>query len=64
MHSHRQVLPLDVRHAIPLGIGLAPYWLCTPAVFKVFMSSAISTTVPTGATTGPVQVVIPSGTLT
>jgi uncharacterized repeat protein (TIGR03803 family) len=36
----------------------------TPATFKVVSSSLISTTVPAGATTGPVQVVTPSGTLT
>jgi uncharacterized repeat protein (TIGR03803 family) len=36
----------------------------TPAVFKVVSGSLISTTVPAGATTGPVQVVTPSGTLT
>ena len=36
----------------------------TPATFKVVSGSLISTTVPAGATTGPVQVVTPSGTLT
>jgi uncharacterized repeat protein (TIGR03803 family) len=36
----------------------------SPATFKVVSSSLISTTVPTGATTGPVLVVTPSGTLT
>ncbi|HEV2382744.1 MAG TPA: choice-of-anchor tandem repeat GloVer-containing protein [Terriglobia bacterium] len=36
----------------------------TPAAFAVVSSTEISTTVPTGATTGPVQVVTPSGTLT
>ena len=36
----------------------------TPASFKVVSGSLISTTVPAGATTGPVQVVTPSGTLT
>jgi len=35
----------------------------TPAVFKVLASSLIATTVPEGATTGTVQVVTPSGTL-
>jgi len=35
----------------------------TPAVFKVVSKSLISTTVPAGASTGTVQVVIPSGTL-
>jgi uncharacterized protein (TIGR03437 family) len=35
----------------------------TPAVFKVASGSKITTTVPTGATTGTVQVVTPSGTL-
>jgi uncharacterized repeat protein (TIGR03803 family) len=34
------------------------------AVFHVLSSSEITTTVPTGATTGPVEVVTPSGTLT
>jgi uncharacterized repeat protein (TIGR03803 family) len=34
----------------------------TAAVFKVVSSSLITTTVPTGATTGTVQVVTPSGT--
>jgi uncharacterized repeat protein (TIGR03803 family) len=34
-----------------------------PAVFKVVSSSLITTTVPAGATTGPVEVVTPSGTL-
>jgi len=36
----------------------------TPATFEVISGSLISTTVPPGATTGPVQVVTPSGTLT
>jgi uncharacterized repeat protein (TIGR03803 family) len=36
----------------------------TAAVFKVVSSSEITTKVPKGATTGPVQVVTPSGTLT
>jgi uncharacterized repeat protein (TIGR03803 family) len=36
----------------------------TPTTFKVVSSSLISTTVPSGATTGPVQVVTPTGTLT
>jgi uncharacterized repeat protein (TIGR03803 family) len=35
----------------------------TPAVFKVLASSLIRATVPEGATTGTVQVVTPSGTL-
>jgi uncharacterized protein (TIGR03437 family) len=35
----------------------------TAAGFKVVSSTEISTTVPVGATTGTVQVVIPSGTL-
>ncbi|HEV2378228.1 MAG TPA: choice-of-anchor tandem repeat GloVer-containing protein [Terriglobia bacterium] len=35
-----------------------------PATFKVISPSEIGTSVPTGATTGPVQVVTPSGTLT
>jgi uncharacterized repeat protein (TIGR03803 family) len=35
----------------------------TPATFTVKSKSEIATTVPTGATTGPVQVVTPSGTL-
>jgi uncharacterized repeat protein (TIGR03803 family) len=35
----------------------------TAAVFKVVSSSEITTTVPTGATTGEVKVVTPSGTL-
>jgi uncharacterized repeat protein (TIGR03803 family) len=35
----------------------------TAAVFKVISSSEITTTVPTGATTGKVQVVTPSATL-
>jgi uncharacterized repeat protein (TIGR03803 family) len=34
------------------------------ASFKVISGSLISTTVPAGATTGPVQVTLPSGTLT
>jgi uncharacterized repeat protein (TIGR03803 family) len=34
------------------------------AAFELVSGSLISTTVPTGATTGPVQVVTPSGTLT
>lgn len=34
------------------------------ASFRVVSATQISTTVPTGATTGPVQVVTPSGTLT
>jgi uncharacterized repeat protein (TIGR03803 family) len=36
----------------------------TPATFTVVSSTEISTAAPTGATTGPVQVVTPSGTLT
>ncbi len=36
----------------------------TAAVFKVVSSSEITTKVPKGATTGPVQVVTPGGTLT
>jgi uncharacterized repeat protein (TIGR03803 family) len=36
----------------------------TPATFTVESSTAIGATVPAGATTGPVQVVTPSGTLT
>jgi uncharacterized repeat protein (TIGR03803 family) len=36
----------------------------TPAVFSVTSSSLITTTVPAGATSGKVQVVTPSGTLT
>jgi uncharacterized repeat protein (TIGR03803 family) len=36
----------------------------TSRTFKVVSSSLITTTVPTGATSGPVQVVTPSGTLT
>jgi uncharacterized repeat protein (TIGR03803 family) len=36
----------------------------TLAVFKVVSSSEITTTVPTGATTGKVKVTTPSGTLT
>lgn len=36
----------------------------TPVPFSVISSTEISTAVPTGATTGPVQVVTPSGTLT
>ncbi|HEY6290599.1 MAG TPA: IPT/TIG domain-containing protein [Terriglobia bacterium] len=35
----------------------------TPAVFKVISGSLISTTAPAGASTGTVQVVAPSGTL-
>jgi len=35
----------------------------TAAVFKVISSSLITATVPAGATSGPVQVVTPSGTL-
>jgi uncharacterized repeat protein (TIGR03803 family) len=35
----------------------------TPATFKVISPSEIGTTVPTGATTGTVQVVTPTGTL-
>jgi hypothetical protein len=35
----------------------------TPAVFTVFSSSLIGAKVPTGATTGTVQVVTPGGTL-
>lgn len=35
----------------------------TPAVFQVLSSSLIGATVPAGATTGKVQVVTPSGTL-
>jgi uncharacterized repeat protein (TIGR03803 family) len=36
----------------------------TSATFTVQSASAIETTVPAGATTGPVQVTLPSGTLT
>ncbi|HEY6271196.1 MAG TPA: choice-of-anchor tandem repeat GloVer-containing protein [Terriglobales bacterium] len=36
----------------------------TPATFAVLSSTEISTTVPAGATTGPVQAATPSGTLT
>jgi uncharacterized repeat protein (TIGR03803 family) len=36
----------------------------TPATFTVQSPTAIKTTVPVGATSGPVQVVTPSGTLT
>jgi len=36
----------------------------TPATFKIVSSSLISTTVPSGATTGPVQVTLRNGTLT
>jgi uncharacterized repeat protein (TIGR03803 family) len=36
----------------------------TTATFTVSSASLITTTVPAGATTGPVQVVTPSGTLT
>jgi IPT/TIG domain len=36
----------------------------TAATFQVESASAIKATVPAGATTGPVQVVTPSGTLT
>jgi uncharacterized repeat protein (TIGR03803 family) len=36
----------------------------TPATFTVESANAIKATVPSGATTGPVQVVTPSGTLT
>lgn len=36
----------------------------TPASFTLQSKTAIKATVPTGATTGPVQVVTPSGTLT
>ena len=36
----------------------------TAVTFRVISSSLISATVPTGATSGPVQVVTPSGTLT
>jgi uncharacterized repeat protein (TIGR03803 family) len=35
----------------------------TAAIFKVVSSSEITTTIPTGATTGKVEVVTPSGTL-
>jgi len=35
----------------------------TPAVFRVVLNSLIKTTVPAGATTGTVEVVTPSGTL-
>jgi uncharacterized repeat protein (TIGR03803 family) len=36
----------------------------TPAVIEVFSKTVLTVTVPTGATTGPVQVVTPSATLT
>jgi len=36
----------------------------TAAVFKVVSATEIATTVPSGATTGPVEVTTPSGTLT
>jgi uncharacterized repeat protein (TIGR03803 family) len=36
----------------------------TAAAFTVLSASAIETTVPAGATNGPVQVVTPTGTLT
>ena len=36
----------------------------TPATFALESATAIRATIPTGATTGPVQVVTPSGTLT
>jgi large repetitive protein len=36
----------------------------TPAAFVIKSSNSITATVPTGAATGPVQVVTPSGTLT
>ena len=36
----------------------------TPAAFTVISPTSISTTVPAGATTGPVQVITPGGTLT
>ena len=36
----------------------------TAATFKIVSASEITTTVPAGATTGPVQVTTPSGTLT
>jgi hypothetical protein len=36
----------------------------TPATFTALSSTEISTTVPAGATTGPVQMVTPTGTLT
>jgi uncharacterized protein (TIGR03437 family) len=36
----------------------------TPATFQVISSAAIKTTVPSGATTGPVTVTTPSQTLT
>jgi hypothetical protein len=36
----------------------------TVATFKVISPSLIGATIPAGATTGPVQVVTPSGTLT
>jgi hypothetical protein len=35
----------------------------TPATFTVASDSEITTTVPTGATTGKIKVVTPSGTL-
>lgn len=35
----------------------------TPAAFMIVSGTEISTTVPSGATTGPVFVTIPSGTL-
>jgi hypothetical protein len=36
----------------------------TPAAFTVLSGSVIDATVPEGATTGRVQVTLPSGTLT
>jgi hypothetical protein len=35
----------------------------TPATFTVRSASLITTTVPTGATTGTIQVIIPNATL-
>jgi hypothetical protein len=36
----------------------------TAAVFKVVSPTEITTTVPTGAATGPIEVKTPAGTLT
>jgi uncharacterized repeat protein (TIGR03803 family) len=55
------------KHVIILGNGLTGATSVTfngvPAVFTVEKDTAISVTVPTGATTGTVSVVTPSGTL-